>query len=72
MGSRVALHDYKWDEELVVSLVGAFEADPDSGLVSIDSPLGAALIGKHEGDEIEVSAPSGVQKYRVKSIAAAD
>jgi transcription elongation factor GreA len=68
LGSRVVLHDYKWDEEIIVHLVGSFEADPGSGLVSIDSPLGAALIGAHVDLEIEVVAPGGTQKYRIKQI----
>lgn len=68
LGSRVVLHDYQWNEEVIVHLVGSFEADPGSGMVSIESPLGAALIGAHEGIEIEVAAPGGTQKYRVKQI----
>ena len=68
LGSKVVLWDEKWKEELSVSLVGAFEADPTNGLVSLDSPIGAALIGKSEGDEVEVEAPGGLQKYKLLRI----
>ncbi|MBA3726169.1 MAG: transcription elongation factor GreA [Armatimonadetes bacterium] len=68
LGSRVSLFDFKWEEELVVELVGSFEADPSNGLVSIDSPMGSALVGRSEDEEIEVDAPAGIQKYRIDKI----
>ncbi len=68
LGSRVTLLDMKWEEELVVSLVGSYEADPANDLISINSPMGGALLGKVPGDEIEVEAPSGMQKYRVVKV----
>jgi transcription elongation factor GreA len=68
LGSRVVLHDRKWDEEIVVHLVGSFEADPGSGLVSIESPMGAALIGRVVGDEFKVDAPGGTQEFQVRFI----
>ena len=69
LGSRVGLLDLDFDEEFEVKLVGAFEADPASDLISVASPLGEALVGRAKGDEIEVKAPAGVTRYRVRSVA---
>ena len=65
MGSKVKVKDLQWGEEMLLTLVGAFEADPVNDLISITSPLGAALMGKSTGDEVEVEAPAGLQKYVV-------
>lgn len=69
LGSKVTLLDLEYDDELTVSLVGSFEADPTKDLISIGSPLGEALLGKAEGDEVEVEAPAGTQRYRILSVA---
>ena len=69
LGSTVTLKDLKWNDELKLKLVGDFEADPGSDMISITSPLGSALIGKVVGDEFEYEAPAGVQKYKILSIA---
>ncbi len=68
LGSKVTLVDLKWSEEIVVTLVGSYEADATQDLISITSPLGAALIEKVVGDEFEVDAPAGKQSYRVIAI----
>ena len=70
LGSIVKLKDLKWGDELTVSLVGSFEADPEKDMISITSPLGESLIGKQVDDEFEVEAPSGTQHYRVLSVSA--
>jgi transcription elongation factor GreA len=49
-------------------LVETFEADPKSGLISDQSPVGKALIGHKEGDEVSVSTPGGVTNYTILSI----
>jgi len=49
-------------------IVGSTEADPIQGLISNESPIGRALIGKKVGDTAEVSAPSGVVRYNIVSI----
>lgn len=49
-------------------LVETFEADPKTGLISDQSPVGKALMGHKEGDEVEVSTPGGVTSYYIKSI----
>jgi transcription elongation factor GreA len=68
LGSTVTVKDLKWNDELKMKLVGAFEADPTMDLISITSPLGSALIGKEVGDEFEYEAPAGVQKYKILKI----
>ena len=49
-------------------LVGAVEADPAGGRVSIESPVGRALIGRRKGDRVSVNAPSGVVEFTVKAV----
>lgn len=46
-------------------IVGETEADVSAGLISYKSPVAKALIGKSEGDEIEVPAPGGVQRWEI-------
>ena len=49
-------------------LVGQAEADAKIGRISYNSPLGRALIGRHVGDEVEVTTPSGDRYYEIASI----
>jgi transcription elongation factor GreA len=56
------------DREKTLSLVGVAEADPLTGLISNDSPLGQALIGKKVGETAEVEAPAGIIIYTVLEI----
>lgn len=50
------------------TIVGASEADPTIGLISNETPLGGALIGKKKGEEVEVHTPSGPMKYKILEI----
>lgn len=68
MGSKLKLKDLDFDDELDLKLVSSYEADPTQDLISISSPLGAALVGKAVGDEVEVEAPSGKQRYQILGI----
>lgn len=68
LGSKVVVKDMEWGDEITFALVGGFEADPANDLISVTSPLGEALLGKREGDEVEVLAPAGTQKYKILSI----
>ncbi|CAN1517927.1 COG0782 Uncharacterized conserved protein, YhbC family [Fimbriimonadaceae bacterium] len=70
IGSTVKLLDLEFDDEFEVTLVGAYEADPNKSQISIDSPLGLALNGREAGEEIDVVAPAGKQKYRILGVAA--
>lgn len=63
LGSKVILHHSGKKEEY--SVVGEWEADPIEKKISHESPLGKALLGKKEGEEIEVEAPAGKILYKV-------
>src|SRR5258708_18324846 len=49
-------------------LVGAVESDPSAGRISVDSPVGRALVGKKKGDRITVSVPSGTLTLSIKAV----
>ena len=55
-------------EILTYHLVGAVEADPASGRISVESPVGRALVGKRQGDRISVSVPAGTVQLTVKAV----
>lgn len=66
-GATVTLLDED-DKPFRYQIVGQAEADVKEGRISYDSPLGRALIGKHAGDEVEVTVPSGDRFYLVEKI----
>jgi transcription elongation factor GreA len=68
LGSKVKLKDLEWNDELEITLVSSFEADPANDLISISSPLGEAVLGKALGDEVEVDAPAGKQRFKLLEI----
>ena len=67
MGSHVKVSDTDGEEETYY-LVGSHEADPRRGLISNESPIGRALIGKRVGDEVTVVAPAGAFNLKVLDI----
>jgi transcription elongation factor GreA len=67
-GVTVDLRNMVTDENVAYQLVGPYESDPDSGRISVVSPLGKALIGKEEGDEIKLKTPGGVQEFEILEI----
>jgi transcription elongation factor GreA len=67
MGSHVRVVDADGDEQTYY-LVGSHEADPRRGLISNESPIGRALIGKRPGDEVTVVAPGGSFDLKVLEI----
>ena len=50
------------------AMVGPDEADIDQGLISVTSPLGRALLGKEEGDEVNFVAPGGKRTYEIEKV----
>ncbi len=68
-GATVTLADEETDEEQTFRIVGEDEADIKSGRLSVTSPLARALIGKSEGDSVEVSTPRGAKSYEVVTVA---
>ena len=67
-GARVTLVDEDTDEEKTWQIVGEHEANIESGLLNIKSPIARALIGKEEGDSVEVRTPGGEKSYEVLKI----
>jgi len=68
IGSSFILQDYEFMESGSFSLVSSAEVDLEKGKISIESPVGAALVGKKEGDEIAVELPRGTAHFRVIAI----
>jgi len=66
IGSKIKV-EFK-DKEKTLTIVGATEADPVQGLISNESPLGEALIGKKVGESAEVEVPAGIITYTILSI----
>ena len=64
-GATVTLVDEDTDEQRTYQIVGEQEADIEHGLLNIRSPLARALIGKDEGDSIDVKTPGGQRSYEV-------
>ncbi len=67
-GATVKLEDEDRDDEVEYSIVGVDEADLSKGKISISSPIARALIGKEEGDSVQVKAPGGVRNYLILEI----
>lgn len=68
-GATVTLADEDTDEKITYQIVGADESDIRSGLLSIQSPLARALIGKAKGDSVEVVTPGGARAYEILAVA---
>ena len=57
-GATVVLMNEETEEEKTYQIVGKYEADLDHGLISVLSPMARALIGKSEGDSVEIASKS--------------
>ncbi len=67
-GATVDLLGTENDKEVTYQIVGVDEADIESGLISVSSPIARALIGKEEGDVAEVQAPAGIIEYEIVEV----
>ncbi|MBK7393752.1 MAG: transcription elongation factor GreA [Chloracidobacterium sp.] len=67
-GSNVVLYDLEKEEKIKYRLVTSEESDPDNGLISTVSPIGQALMGKQEGDEIKVKTPNGWRNFEISRL----
>ena len=67
-GATVTLIDEDTDEEKTWQIVGEHEANIEKGLLNVKSPIARALIGKEEGDSVEVRTPGGEKSYEVLGI----
>lgn len=66
--ATVNLEDLDTGNNVTYQIVGEDEADIKKNLVSVTSPIARALIGKHEGDVVQVQAPGGVREYEVLNV----
>jgi transcription elongation factor GreA len=67
-GATLKLYDENADAEVRYQIVGDDEADIEAGKISINSPIARGLIGKEEGDEVEVKVPDGIRRYEILSV----
>lgn len=67
-GATVDLHDTNSGQDVTYQIVGDFEADLTHNKISISSPIARALIGKNEGDEVEVQVPGGMRHYEILAV----
>lgn len=67
-GATIALIDEDTEEQKTYQIVGESEADIDSGKLNMRSPLARGLIGKEEGDSVEVATPGGGRSYEIVSV----
>jgi transcription elongation factor GreA len=67
-GSTVELSDEDSGAKLTYQIVGEDEADIKVGKISVGSPIARALVGKQEGDTVEVAAPGGKRSYEIISV----
>ncbi|MEM6741370.1 MAG: transcription elongation factor GreA [Pseudomonadota bacterium] len=67
-GATVTIVDEDTDEEKTYQIVGEPEADLEKGLLNVRSPIARALIGKEEGDSVEVRTPGGEKSYEVLGV----
>jgi transcription elongation factor GreA len=67
-GTKVELENLASGQKVIYQLVGPYESEPESGKISVTSPLGKALIGKEEGDAVKINTPGGIQEFEVLEI----
>lgn len=67
-GARVVIIDENTEEEKRLHIVGEYESNADHGKISITSPIARALIGKSQGDSVEVRSPKGAVSYEIVEV----
>ncbi|MDP2927599.1 MAG: transcription elongation factor GreA [Candidatus Omnitrophota bacterium] len=68
IGAKVKLMDVDTQEELEYTLVSELEADYNQGKISVDSPVGAGLLGHKENEIVKINIPAGTLKYKIIQI----
>ena len=68
VGSKVKIYEVEYDEESVYHLVGSTEADPRTGKISDESPIGRAIIGHKDGETVDAETPAGIAKIKILEI----
>lgn len=69
LGSRVRVRDVELGEEMEYRVVGSAEADPSANLISNESPVGRALMGRHRGEVVAVKVPDGILQLEIVDVA---
>lgn len=67
-GRTVLLYDLNTEKEISYQLVGPYESSPETGKISVKSPLGQGLIGQEIGDEVKIKTPGGIQEFEIIEI----
>jgi transcription elongation factor GreA len=67
-GSTVVLCDLESEEEFTYTIVGGCESNPDTGLISFNSPLAQQLLGREEGDDVKVQLPNGKKEFEIVEV----
>ncbi len=67
-GSTVTILNLDTEKELIYTIVGTTESNPEKGLISFNSPLARGLIGKEEGDEVIINLPAGETEFEILKI----
>jgi len=68
IGRQVELEDLNTGRRLVYMLVSEAESDFAAGKISTNSPVGRGLVGHGQGDEVEISVPAGIKRYRILKV----
>ncbi len=68
IGAIVTLRDLKTQEKLEYMLVSPEEANYDENKISIQSPIGKALLGRREGEQTDINVPAGILQYKILKI----
>ena len=64
----MTLFDLDKEEKVTYKLVTSEESDPENGKISTVSPIGQALMGREEGDEVKVKTPTGVKNFEISRL----
>jgi transcription elongation factor GreA len=67
-GATVRVREAESEEERTFRLVGGDEANPQRGWISVQSPVGRALVGKQTGDTVEINVPRGTVMYEIVAV----
>ena len=68
-GTTVTIEDINTGKQITYQLVGPLESDLEKNRISVTSPIGRALIGKCNGDDISVDTPGGIREFEIVEIA---
>ena len=67
-GATITLLDLESEEEVAYTICGAYESEPEHGLITVHAPLSKKLLGKKAGDEFSIDLPGGKKEYEVEKV----